>query len=395
MREIRESINKTYSAKEYQVAVVGGGIAGISAALAAARNGAESVILIEKEFMVGGLATLGLVTYYLPLCDGNGRQVSFGISEELLRLSIKYGAESPNWYPKAWLENGSEEEKKQQRFKTQFNPYVFAILCEELLLKAGVTILYGTSVCSVGRTGNIVDTLFLENSSGSTAIAVESVVDATGDAVVCRLAEEDTAIFTQGNVLAGWYQYLDQGKNCVKILSLEDYPEETPEQFRPDIRYYVGSDAEMLSEMVIDSHKMLFEDWLKKKEENPDSTLTAIPAIPQVRRTWRLNGRSVRDDDPSAHFEDSIGVIANFGKRGPAYEIPFSCLCGNRVVNLIAAGRCISVINKMWHTARVIPACSVTGEAAGTAAALGNDFSSLSVPQLQKVLKKNGVLISL
>ena len=58
--------------EKYDVVVVGGGIAGISAALAAARGGAKT-LLIEKEFSLGGLATLGLVTIYLPLCDGRGR----------------------------------------------------------------------------------------------------------------------------------------------------------------------------------------------------------------------------------------------------------------------------------------------------------------------------------
>ena len=71
---------------EYDTVVAGGGIAGIAAAAAAARGGAR-VLLIEKQYMPGGLATAGLVTIFLPLCDGMGRQVTFGIAEELLRLS--------------------------------------------------------------------------------------------------------------------------------------------------------------------------------------------------------------------------------------------------------------------------------------------------------------------
>ena len=75
------------------VTVAGGGVAGIAAALAAARNGSK-VLLIEKQCMLGGLATAGLVTIYLPLCDGMGRQMSYGICEELLRLSIQLGAQN-------------------------------------------------------------------------------------------------------------------------------------------------------------------------------------------------------------------------------------------------------------------------------------------------------------
>ena len=79
---ITEPERKIPIKEEYDVIVSGGGIAGISAALAAQRAGAKT-LLIEKEYSLGGLATLGLVTIYLPICDGFGRQVCFGIAEEL------------------------------------------------------------------------------------------------------------------------------------------------------------------------------------------------------------------------------------------------------------------------------------------------------------------------
>ena len=77
-------MKKFFENKEYDVAVCGGGFGGIAAALAAARAGTK-VILLEKLYMLGGLGTAGLVTIYLPLCDGMGRQVSFGIAEELVQ----------------------------------------------------------------------------------------------------------------------------------------------------------------------------------------------------------------------------------------------------------------------------------------------------------------------
>ena len=74
--------------KHYDIAVCGGGIAGVAAALAAARRGMKTV-LIEKTILPGGLATSGLVLVYLPLCNTKGTQMIYGIAEELLIASNK------------------------------------------------------------------------------------------------------------------------------------------------------------------------------------------------------------------------------------------------------------------------------------------------------------------
>ena len=117
------------------VLVVGGGVAGIASALSATREG-KSVMLIERSFMLGGLATAGLITIYLPICDGYGHQVCYGIAEELLKLSISI--EKPmtrgmvNWV----LNNDSElRNENTPRYQVDFNPYLFAISAEQLLIK--------------------------------------------------------------------------------------------------------------------------------------------------------------------------------------------------------------------------------------------------------------------
>ena len=71
--------------KEYDVVVCGAGIAGIAAAIAAARQGAKTVVL-EKQCLLGGLATSGLIYIYLPLCNGYGKQIIYGISEEMIKI---------------------------------------------------------------------------------------------------------------------------------------------------------------------------------------------------------------------------------------------------------------------------------------------------------------------
>jgi hypothetical protein len=96
--------------------------------------------------------------------------------------------------------------------------------------------------------------------------------------------------------------------------------------------------------------------------------------------------------DDHKYFADSIGLISNWKKKGPIYEVPFGALIGD-LKNVIAAGRCISNTDAMWDVTRVIPCCAVTGEAAGIAAAMGGDVDTLDVAELQKKLVNNGVVL--
>ena len=87
-------------------------------------------------------------------------------------------------------------------------------------------------------------------------------------------------------------------------------------------------------------------------------------------------------------------VWCQTGKRGgPIYEVPFSTLYSKEVKNLITAGRCTSVNETLWDVMRVIPCCAVTGQAAGIAAAMTDDFTTLKVSDLQKKLVDNGVVL--
>jgi hypothetical protein len=103
----------------------------------------------------------------------------------------------------------------------------------------------------------------------------------------------------------------------------------------------------------------------------------------------------VKMADGDARIESSIGCIGNWKKAGPAYEIPYESLYGKKVKNLITAGRCISADDEVWDLTRVIPTCAVTGEAAGIAAALTDDFASLPIAVLQSALQEKGVKLHL
>ncbi len=382
--------------------VVGGGVAGVSAAIAAARGGSD-VILLEREFALGGLATLGLITIYLPLCDGRGSQMIYGLGEELLRLSIRHGAERN--YPSAWLDGKDLEERKKKRFMTQFNPQLFALELERLLGELGVRILYGSTAVGVEMGGNRIEAVIIENKSGRSAMRVNTVIDCSGDGDICRLSGAETREYEAKNGLASWYYYHSKGQVNLKMFGLADVVPQHEDQGSATgnetvevltSKRYSGTDGAELSEMVLDAHRHMFADILKKREEDPQMVPVTMSMIPLVRMTRRLAGAYALDDkETEKSFADSIGTIGDWRKCGPVYEIPFRCLYGNTVRNLLAAGRCISVTDAMWDITRVIPVCAVTGEAAGTAAALGDDFPALPVEELQRKLESQHVRLHL
>ena len=377
---------------EYDIAVCGGGVAGVAAALAAARHGAK-VLLIEKQFALGGLATLGLVTIYLPVCDGMGRQVSFGIAEELLKVSIRHGWEEK--YPAPWLEGGTAEEKTRHRYEVQYNASAAAILWEQLLLENGVEILYGTSVCAVQTENDKITALILENKSGRQAVKVSAVADCTGDADICVQCGVETALFEQKNVLAAWYYELKDRELKLQPLGYCDVPDKfkTPEKIANDTRKrYQSIDGKEITGQVIDMHAWQLQNFLESGEVSMEHNLTSIGTIPLVRMTRRIVGEYTMDDtEMHKEFADSVGLFSDWRKAGPVYELPFSTLYNKKIKNLAVAGRCISNTDAMWDITRVIPVCAVSGQAVGTALAMTADLTALDIHALQNALREDGV----
>ena len=391
---IQENL-KTEIKDKYDVFVAGGGVAGIAAALASARLG-RKVILCEKSFLLGGLATSGIVTIYLPLCDGMGHQVSYGIAEELLKLSVKDVCEDR--YPKAWFENGSFEEKKEKRYEVQFNPYLFAIACEKLLIKEGVHILYGTSVSGTVTENDKIKYLIIENKSGRYGIETDSVIDATGDADIAYMSGEETKNFTQGNVLAAWYySYCKENGYELNMLGFCDVPDEEKENKSVPLLSndrFLGLDGEELSQVTVRSHNSLYNHFCERSKNLTDYMPVNTATIPQIRMTRGLVGSHImKCEDEFKYMEDSVGLFSNWKRRGPVYELPWSALHGNKIKNLCACGRCVYAEESMWDVTRVIPVCAVMGQACGTVFGVYSNFEDVDIKRIQNLLSEREVKI--
>lgn len=398
---IRECL-ETKTEKQCDVLVCGGGVAGIAAALAAARQG-KQVILLEKLYILGGLGTAGIVTIYLPLCDGYGHQVSFGIAEELLRLSVSMGYEGQqDSYPANWLESQDPARRTEQdnRFRVQYNPSLFAILAEQMLLNAGVEILYGTYAVAAHAENGKIDAVMIENKSGRQGIRARAVVDATGDADIAWFSGAPTAEYQLGNNLAAWYYHSGKAGYQLQMLGFADVPEDEKkpgDKVQALVnRKFLGLDGDEISEMTIQSHASTLNDIIRRRKEDPTLIPTMLATLPQIRMTRRIVGEYTQDiAEEHVSYADSIGMIANWRRRGPVYEVPFRTLYSAKIKNLICAGRCTSTTDAQWDLMRVIPCCAVTGQAAGTAAAMTDDFSALDVAALQAQLVRDGAVLHL
>lgn len=380
----------------YDVIVVGGGIAGVSAAVSAAREGAKT-LLIEKQINLGGLATTGLISWYEPLCDGSGEKVIGGIAEELIKLSIKYGFEN---LPEKWGGEGKNQ-IHYDRYATRFSPTAFSLALDGYVTESGADIKFDTLATFPVKEGNIITGIITETVEGKEFFPASVVIDATGDASVSKRAGiptelgdnwlvylchmfDDTAInsYIKNKDMAALRKWMACGGDMNGKGNIPGIP----------IQRMNGSSDE--NNFILSSKKHFFEIY-KKRNKN-ENEIMMLPFMPQYRKIRRIIGESTFYGEENKRYEDSIGTVGDFRFPGKRYQIPFSALYNSRVPNLLAAGRIISASGDGWEVARVIPVCAVTGQAAGTAAALANadttDFEGI-IKKLQCKLTDYGFLI--
>ncbi len=410
IRTIQEPMRETPVADVADVVVAGGGVAGVAAAIAAARTGA-SVLLLERTCTLGGLATAGNVTVYLPICDGRGRQVLAGLAEELLHLSVAdLGCEAPaaGFFrePVAWRNPAATpaERVASGRFQTGFNPVAFALALEALVLREGVRILYDTRVCAVVRDGAALSHLVLESKSGRTAVACGAVVDATGDADVCFLAGEPTESLAS-NVSAGWYFATNTaatggGEPPVRLRYLSAPYDKGGGTDGATGPFFRGDAAADLTAQVLASRDLVRTDLAKLRAERHDGDVQPLnlATIPCVRMTRRLVGaHSLAEGDMHRWFDDAVCLAPDWRRAGPVWAIPWQCLVATRTTNLAACGRCASWDRSAWDALRAIPVCVATGEAAGLGAALAvrerTPLAALDPSRLAAALRERGNLL--
>ena len=345
----------------YDVIVVGGGVAGVSAALSARREN-KKVLLIEKTSVLGGLATSGLINWFEPLCDGQGHQILFSQVEEFFNLALKYGYKTYS-----------------PRMSSFFDHNLFALSLNKLLTEEGVDISYETSVCDVILENQSIKEIEILTVEGKSKLSADQFIDATGNAFLFRKAgvpvREGSNYLTYATI-----SYKNgPGKPVMQMsgsaLDGSGHPQ--------GMKTFNGLKQDDVNEYVRTAQEYALNEYESGKIQD----ISAIPSMPQFRKIASIEGEyCLTNKDSMVHHEDSIGVFGAFNKFGELYEIPVGCLYSKKINNLYACGRIISSDDNGWEVIRVIPVAILTGEVAGLLAA-----SKLPIKELQNKLSSRGI----
>ncbi len=396
---ITESEKKIPVSGDSDILVIGGGFAGIGAAVAAAREG-KKVTLIEKSIILGGLGTLGHVCIYLPLCDGLGNKIYGGLAEELLYTTIKYGY---NTLPKQWKYGVKTVENPEGRYQTHFNIPACVMAFDELMEELQIDVIFDTLFCEPIMEGNSCKGVIVENKSGRSAYMAKMVIDASGDADVIYRAGAECA--EQKSIVSHWAYELDmdtlkQGLETGKIVNsfalrwIGLRPD--ADNSKSEMPKFYGTTSKGVNEYIRYSRN-LARTYLKEHQRD-DYTMLSLPTMPQFRTTRRIIGLTEFKTQPGEHLEDSVGCVINcLEDPAPVFEFPYGAIIDKNLENMLAAGRIVAAGGAGWEIMRYIPGCVFTGQVAGTAAALALDdnrsVQEVNINKLQEKLSKTGVMI--
>jgi hypothetical protein len=300
------------------------------------------------------------------------------------------GRQTPSWA------------ETRKRYRTDFNVPAFVLALDRLMGRAGVDLLFDTVFCAPVMEEGRCKAVIVENKAGRQAYLCRAVVDATGDADV--LARVGIPCAQHDNFLTYWSYCLTEdslqhavAQQSVKnLLKLFYIGENTGNRLPEGSPKYYGTDVRQITEYLLECRKLALNELLRRGMDK--LVFASFPSMPQFRTTRRLEGEYVLGpEDVHKRFEDSVGCCGDWRQAGPVYEIPYRALYSSKIANVFAAGRNISAAGDTWEVARVIPVAALTGQAAGTAAALisedGCVAGEVDIPELQKILTKGGVLV--
>lgn len=417
---VAEPARRTRVAHEADVLVVGGGSAGVSAAVAAAREGAD-VLLVERYGALGGLATGGLIVLLLTLDDGRGRQAVAGLCQELTERMARRGAAH---FPARAQWGSADPELVEEarrwglvwghaphvvRYSVAYDPEEMRHACCEMLREAGVRVLFHAWACEPIVEGARVDGVTFQGKSGRFAVRARAVVDATGDgdlfaAAGCAHEKEEVLPWlwflvggiddAEAAVASGAGGFLTIGKGRLLL------PWGATAKLA---RRIDATSPEDLSYAELACRARVMEEFDRLRRELPGAGGAHLCRIAEqlgITESRRLSGRRVLTrEDVDARFDDGVALTGHWTKYGATYQIPYGSLLPRELTNLLVAGRCISVDHRVHHATKEIPCCMATGEAAGTAAALalaaGVEPVDLDVAALRRRLRERGAILEL
>ena len=409
----RETLNTPLVAR-HQVVVAGGGPSGVIAALAAARSGADT-LLIERYAFLGGNGTAGLMTCYNGFRNQRppeALQTVKGIPAEYIAELVRLGGIADIDSYERTVQH--DITKGDIPYTVGFDAEAAKVACLNLLKKEGVKLRLHSWVVAPMLDGARVTGVIVHSKSGRQAIAADIVIDCTGDGDIAVAAGAPfmgpsetgdrmamSLMYAVGGVPAGV-------KGPFGGIRIGDHVVRWGPRLAGD-----GVDVETLTRVEVEARLKLWDDVqaLRKKPGQESIYLSQTATGIGVRETRRILGEYVvteRDAIDGTRFPDVIAISSNpmpeyhrqrYFFRHEGFDIPYRSLVPKKVEGLLLSGRCISCEQGPFQSARSMAPAMAVGHASGCAAALaalrGAPPRRLDVKALQQLLKSQNAELRL